>query len=809
MKNNIVRRSAAGILAAAMVLTAASCGSGSQKTKPQQTADQVVENSYRAVEIVPAVPFNYVEQFCSLSNSGNVMISGSSGSEDGIYIGSSDLQDLKKVDLGIEYPESYDIFLRAYPCADGSVVAIADVEDHGNMEKPDYSDPDFDFENFDFDAFEENTKSTYYMVKIDSSGEVKSTATLSGYEKFLNEAEDDGAGSSLYFNAVIPCADGTVLALIDGCDDFITINDDGTFGDTVTMDSDISFYNSCLTADGKLAYFTWEGDDSFINFIDLEQKKDTDEKIAFKDTGINSVNTLLPGSDEYALYISDSTALYGLRSDGSADELVNWIDSDLNGENIRGVIQLPDGDFAIFEQNYDGAGGSVGTFYRLTKRDISELENTVVVTLGLLYTDSAITSKVNEFNKASDKYRIRINDYSKYDEWDEEAQTMTNSAAKQLKLDIIAGNAPDMIYTYDISVVQSLASKGVFTDLYSFLGTNGVPGKDEFVPCALQAGECSGQLLAIAPTFTVSTMAAKSKFVDHDNWTLNELIETYENLPEGTKLFKEYNDRATVFENLTVGCSSFIDMTTNSCSFNSDEFIKILEFCKKFPAESDSPDIATATEEEMSKYYEETDLACRNDKALLSPFNLYNVRSFAQQIHGNFGDDISLVGFPGETGKGGVVSLSNSFSILSNAANKEACWEFISQFFSQDYYKELTVDRNSGLPSLTSNFEELLDSTTERPYTLTESGEKEFYDDSYYIGNSDTPITIDPLTQEQRDYLENYILNCCASNKFAGDTDIRSIVSEEIESFFAGENSAQDTANSIQNRVSILLSEQG
>ena len=63
-----------------------------------------------------------------------------------------------------------------------------------------------------------------------------------------------------------------------------------------------------------------------------------------------------------------------------------------------------------------------------------------------------------------------------------------------------------------------------------------------------------------------------------------------------------------------------------------------------------------------------------------------------------------------------------------------------------------------------------------------------------------------PLTQEERDDLERYVLSC---DTLGGqyDDDILNICLEEAQTFFSGEASAEQAADMIQNRCSILVSE--
>ena len=178
------------------------------------------------------------------------------------------------------------------------------------------------------------------------------------------------------------------------------------------------------------------------------------------------------------------------------------------------------------------------------------------------------------------------------------------------------------------------------------------------------------------------------------------------------------------------------------------------------------------------------------------------MRGYARAIAADFGDDITLVGYPSSDGTGARLSTNQSFGIMSNSANKDACWNFINTFFAEDYQ---TSDQMYNIPALKSAFEKKLDDAMKKPYYTDENGKKIEYEDTYYM--NDKEIKIPPLNQEQRDYIEQYILNIKSSSFYYGN-DVYNIINEEIEPFFAGEKSAQETATVIQNRISILISEQ-
>ena len=75
--------------------------------------------------------------------------------------------------------------------------------------------------------------------------------------------------------------------------------------------------------------------------------------------------------------------------------------------------------------------------------------------MGMVYTDYEIRSKVIAFNKASDKYRIRMIEYYEYNN-----EADWNAGQKMFNNDIITSNAPDIIVINSGMPVDSFMDKG-------------------------------------------------------------------------------------------------------------------------------------------------------------------------------------------------------------------------------------------------------------------------------------------------------------------------------------------------------------
>ncbi|MDE6788548.1 MAG: extracellular solute-binding protein [Ruminococcus sp.] len=814
MKNS--RRTIAGLMAFAMMLSLASCGekdsissgdSSSAANKTSQsgenssvTADALAMKAFKAIEIENDIPFNYIDAIRPLNDAAGekLLITGSNDEGSVMYITDREFLNFTPVEFKVDADEDADTYYSAIPQSDGSIFVFVSITTYGDFEKPDWDDPEFDNENFDWEAYNDAAESTYKVVNIDNEGIVISENEVTGIDKYIDE--DDG----FYLGSLYGCGTGAIMRLSSkdyGEEMLVSVGVDGVIGDKIEFNDDddiYSIYTNTMDKDGNLCYCTWGENGNIIKKIDSSTMTVSDDVIEIDSEDFDYVNSIYTGSGDYDFYVSNSSSLYGLKADGTLDEVINWFDSDLNGNYINALFPLDNGEFVMYERNWQT---NTSGFYRLTKRDASEMENVQVITMVMQYEDSNITEKVNQFNKANDKYRIKMENYDKYYEWDENSSTQINSPENQLKLDIAAGKSFDIIcMNGNTTLFTNLGKKGALLDLYELMGKDGTVSKDDILPNILTAGEIDGKLVSISPSFSVTTFAAKKKFCDKENWTLDDMIETFDSMPDDMRLFKYTQDRSDTFQQFAI-TGGFIDYENAKCSFDSEECLKLLEFCNGLE-DSESPDYDSMTDDEWQAYYEERELAIRNDKALIDDCSIYSLREYARIKHGEFNEDMCLVGVPSNDGNGASVSTNTNFAIMANSENKDAAWEFINQFFTDDYQ---TSDRLYDIPSLKSAFTKKIDETMERPYWTDENGKKQEYDDSYYIGGES--IKISPLSKEERDELEAYILSAKPTG-WAYNQDIFNIVSEESKAYFNGERSAKETLDLIQSRCSIILSEQ-
>lgn len=815
MKNS--KKILSGITAFAFMLALASCSSNadnsstsgdnsgggnsngsSQGDNTQLSASQGISHAYKAVELESAVPMNYIERVMPMGEDKLIIIGNDTDNNNVMYYTDYEFINFTKINFTPEQPENGSCYYNTRVGSDGTIYIFMNTTTYGDVEMPAWDDPDFDSENFDWDAFYEAAENSYKLCTIDIEGNILTENEVTGLDKYMGDEDE------IYLGDIFICGNRllvTISGMGENC--VVEIGADGVIGDEIDFsgneDDVYNLYTNANDKDGNLYYTSWGESGQVMKKIDAETLE-ISEVLSIGDSNISYVSSFITATGDYSFYVSDSSAMYGIKSDGSTEEVVNWLDSDLNGDYINYFFPLENGEFVIYERNWNSNSSG---FYRLVERDASELENVKVLTMVVPYSNTSTMEKVNEFNKKDNGYRIKIVDYNGYYEYDEESGKQINTPENQLKMDIAAGKSYDIIAMSGSSaLINTLGKKGALADLYELMGTNGTITKDDILPVILQAGEYDGKLYNLSPSFYISSQAVKKKYCDKENWTVSDMIDTYESVSDKMRLYRYAQGKSSIL-NQMAATGGFVDFTNAKCYFDSDDFKVLLEFCNGIE-ETETPNWESASQEEMDAYWNEQEVACRNDKALIESFSIYSLRDYSRLKYATFNDDICLVGMPSNDGNGALLQSDTNYSIMANSENKEVAWEFISQFFDEDYQ----TNGNSiyAIPALKSAFEQRLDETMGKPYYIDENGKKQEYEDSYYIAGES--ITIPPLSQAERDELEKYILSAKPYVTDYYDSGIYDIVSEEAEAYFNGERSAQETADIIQNRVSILVSEQ-
>jgi len=408
--------------------------------------------------------------------------------------------------------------------------------------------------------------------------------------------------------------------------------------------------------------------------------------------------------------------------------------------------------------------------------------------------DTTMQSEVYKFNTTSKDYRIEVVDYAEDFDYTtmktaEDYLTAYSEMNKKIYMEILAGNGPDIIYGSGDMSFSMYQSKGLLTDLYTFMDKDTSFKKDAYIPSILKLCETDGHLYKFPTSFTIQGFAgAKSVIGDRTGWTVDEFNAMVNSLPSDVMPIANYTQPALLTASLNASMAAFVDVTTGKVNFDSEEFRQLLDLAKTYGT-VDNGDINNG-----DNYVDEWTLV-QNGKLALMSSTITDPTSY-DQMATLFGEDVSIVGFPSSTKAGPICSANYSFAISSQSPNQDGAWNFVKDFLSEDSQNKM-LDTGWGIPVMTSVFEKQIDRAMNPD--VNNGGGPIVYKDMNMGGGSE-PMS-EASAQAYRDLINSL------DTLMDSDQEILSIVMEEVPAYFNGQKTDKAVSALIQNRVQTLVNE--
>ena len=153
---------------------------------------------------------------------------------------------------------------------------------------------------------------------------------------------------------------------------------------------------------------------------------------------------------------------------------------------------------------------------------------------------------------------------------------------------------------------------------------------------------------------------------------------------------------------------SFIDYTTGTCSFDSPEFIKVLEFANNFPKEIN--------------YNDESSLPAmiQSGQVLLADVYLSDVQNY-QMYCLMMEEDATCIGYPTVDGSAGTyLSSHEMYGIAASSDCIDGAWAFIESVLAKDESSDM---HRWQFPSRKDELEEVFAEAMKIDYQYDENGE--------------------------------------------------------------------------------------
>lgn len=544
-----------------------------------------------------------------------------------------------------------------------------------------------------------------------------------------------------------------------------------------------SFY---MEKDGTVFALTWNEDytkqfkqDVDKNTLTLGAKEEFPENIY-------SYGMMQEGT-KYDFILTDSTSIYGYNlGDEEPLEIMDTVDSDLYSGNINSVQLINDTQFIATYYDPTDWRTCVGLF---TKVPPEEVKDKTAIVMASMYIDYDLRKRVVDFNKSNDTYRIQMKEYNKYATAEDYLAGYT-----QLNTDIISGNVPDILIVDSQMPIDSYIAKGLIADLNPLLDSDPEINREDYLENIFEAFSQNGKMYQLVPAFQASTIVGKTSIVgDRTGWTMQEFEEVMAAQPEGTLSFSETTKEGMLYTALMMTKDEYIDADTGACYFDTPGFVEMLEFINEFPTEIDYSVWDT------DNYWMDMESAYRENRTILLSRYLSTYHDFNRLEKGQFGEDVTIIGFPTESRNGNAIIPSTQIALSAKSGCQEGAWEFIRYYLTDEYQDSLEYQ----FPVKKSALAKMEQEATEKPYWEDEEGKKEYYDDTYWI--NDVEVIIEPMTKEEAAEFTAFLSSLTLVGAY--DQSMMEIVTEEAQAFFEGQKSAQDVADIIQSRMKIYVSE--
>ncbi len=257
--------------------------------------------------------------------------------------------------------------------------------------------------------------------------------------------------------------------------------------------------------------------------------------------------------------------------------LFNWINVDINGNDISDFKIMEDGSLAVIcsssKYDTDGKGGSYSNIEiaSIDKKKYSDAKPKKRLTLATNYLNQPLKEEILKYNKGSGDYHIEIKSYNTYEE-----------PQKQMNLDIISGDIPDIIDLNGLSKSMYM-KKGMLADLSPFIEKDDEIKKEDFVDSVINTIEHNGKLYYMPTLFSVNALVGSKKvFGDMEGWTYEEMEEKYKSMPKNGVFMQGMTSDWFIQNMLSSQMKDFIDFETGEVNLDSEEFVHMLEFSKNF-----------------------------------------------------------------------------------------------------------------------------------------------------------------------------------------------------------------------------------
>lgn len=664
--------------------------------------------------------------------------------------------------------------------------------------------------------------SNYTQLKYDLNGELIDNINLTKltdikYSALLAGMQSNGNYVIITFDAIcLISSDGDIITKHDYTYEysnylFISENDEVYFTNGRTLyvfDNNLELVTEIVSSNTLSTIFSDKDNNIIIknHFENTYNTLDIQNKIfkKYDKIKLEQNSQLFFGFDNNE-YIMDDKGVY--INDDKITPLLNWENSALLYMRTKNHMIINENIILCELKDF------FDTIHKpviLQRVPDDEVEKKIIINLAIMGFDNVgiITEAIALFNRENKNYRITTTDYTVFDK-----APSYDQSVNEFNKDLLNGNHPDivMIHFTMFNDIDTYTDKNVFIDL-----TDAIHNSEHKLLKCVESAYCNSDKIYQIPIFMqLETILTKTSIIgENESFTLDKLYSLADNIKDNEALFSKPIDL------INTAIYDFIDYENKTCSFETDEFIRLLEFQKNMNEYVDKE--KGAINNFTNNYFLTSDKlydSLANDELyfLNLPFDKLSGYLISKICYGD--DDFTICGYPTSKGKASMLKTEYTFGITEQSKVKNGAWEFIEFLLSETIQNSETLT-SYGLPVTIDGIKKLIDTYVEYYFDFYQTDDvnnSQYSGDVSIIGRGVSQVLPDnhpnridadyvvTVTEEDKQKLLDFF-NSTDVKSYTDDT-VSDIVNEEYGQFYADSISAQETAKRIQNRIFIYLNE--
>ena len=446
-------------------------------------------------------------------------------------------------------------------------------------------------------------------------------------------------------------------------------------------------------------------------------------------------------------------------------------------------------------------------------------EERKVITLAAPVSNRALEMAISKFQKEHPGFRIDLQTYT----GDEQSGGDYDTYLKNLNTQILSGKGPDVISVAGLPYENYIA-QNILVDLSAMMKNDPSFDPTKFYNNIFEAMKHNGKLYVLPTNFAFNVLMANQGILDQKGIIINDLIWTWEDFRQIAQqvtgaeapgksgaLQRSALPFISSFELLTLftagSYGNYFNAARKEANFTSSEFIDLLTTTKAF---SDQRLTDRNIQMDMVSILE----AAGRETLVFYPYTItdYDMYGFMKEA---FKEKLSLYRIPAA---GGMFTSNSMYAINKNSKYKAESWEFLKTLLSDEVQSHVTQgmaqqrgEKGGNLSSIAANlfngFSVNKNAQKQKAQQAMDAMQSGKARRSMMLKTPSGSIALSPapLTPLDLDHINALIEGLDTFAKT--DTQISSIIEDEIKAFFAGDKTAEETAQLIQERVGLYLGE--